>query len=123
MIRIEPNPSKGYKFLDETPAGAIPKRFLDPVNRGVRYALKAGAIAGYEIVDAKVTLCDGSYHEGDSDELQGHYGFQKDGAGSLRARSQSSNAIVFISGRLHLRSTPRSVSCRQERKAAGSTKP
>ena len=68
VIRIEPNPSKGYKFLDETPAGAIPKRFLDPVDRGVRYALKAGAIAGYEIVDAKVTLCDGSYHEGDSDD-------------------------------------------------------
>lgn len=67
VIRIEPNPSKGYKFLDETPPGAIPKRFLDPVTRGVQYALKAGPIAGYEIVDAKVTLCDGSYHEGDSD--------------------------------------------------------
>lgn len=64
VIRIEPNPSKGYKFLDETLAGAIPERFLDPVNRGVRYALKAGkTIAGCEIVDAKVTLCDGSYHE------------------------------------------------------------
>jgi elongation factor G len=68
VIRIEPNPSKGYKFLDETPAGAIPTRFLDPINRGVRYALEAGSIAGYEIVDAKVTLCDGSYHEGDSDD-------------------------------------------------------
>jgi elongation factor G len=68
VIRVEPNPSKGYKFIDETPNGAIPKRFLDPVDRGVRYALKGGSVAGYEIVDAKVILCDGSYHEGDSDD-------------------------------------------------------
>jgi len=68
VIRIEPNPGKGYKFTDETPEGAIPTRFLDPVERGVRYALKAGAFAGYEIVDVKVTLCDGSYHEDDSDD-------------------------------------------------------
>lgn len=68
VIRIEPNPGRGYKFIDETPKGTIPERFLDPVNRGVRYALKEGAVAGYEIVDAMVTLCDGSYHEGDSDD-------------------------------------------------------
>lgn len=53
VIRVEPHPSKGYKFIDETPKGAIPKRFLDPVDRGVRCALKGGAVAGYEIVDAK----------------------------------------------------------------------
>jgi elongation factor G len=68
VIRIEPNASKGYEFVDETPVGAIPKKFLEPVNRGVRYALKAGAIAGYETVDAMVTLCGGSYHEDDSDD-------------------------------------------------------
>ena len=68
VIRLEPNPSEGYKFADETPESTIPKRFLDPIERGVRYALKAGAVAGYEVVDVKVTLCDGSYHEGDSDD-------------------------------------------------------
>jgi elongation factor G len=68
VLRIEPNPSEGYKFIDEAPAGAIPERFLDPVDRGVRYALEAGSIAGYEIVDVKVILCDGSYQEGDSDD-------------------------------------------------------
>jgi elongation factor G len=68
VIRVEPNPTKGYKFVDETPKGAIPKKFLVPIDRGVRYALKGGAVAGYEIIDARVTLCDGSYHEGDSDD-------------------------------------------------------
>lgn len=68
VIRIEPNYGKGFKFTDETPKGAIPKRFVDPVERGVRYALKAGAVAGYEVVNVKVTLCDGSYHESDSDD-------------------------------------------------------
>lgn len=68
VIRIEPNPSGGYKFVDETPKGAIPNKYLDPVSEGIQYALKAGVVAGYEIVDVKVTLCDGSYHEGDSDE-------------------------------------------------------
>jgi elongation factor G len=68
VMRVEPNPSKGYEFIDEMPKGAIPKRFLDSVDRGVRYALKGGVVAGYEIVDAKVTLCDGSYHETDSDD-------------------------------------------------------
>jgi elongation factor G len=68
VLRIEPNPGQGYKFTNQAPMGAIPPRFLDPVERGVQYALKAGEVAGYEIVDAKVTLCDGSYHEGDSDD-------------------------------------------------------
>jgi len=68
VIRIEPNTGEGYEFVDESPVGAIPKKFLEPVNRGVRYALKAGAIAGYETVDTMVTLCGGSYHEDDSDD-------------------------------------------------------
>lgn len=91
VIRVEPNPSKGYKFLDETPAGAIPKRFLDPVNRGVRYALMAGAIAGYEIVDAKVTLCDGSYHEDDSDDAA----FESAGFMAVKEAMPQANPVLL----------------------------
>jgi elongation factor G len=68
VIRIEPNPTKGYEFANEVPKGAIPNKYVDPVDKGIQYALKAGAVAGYEVVDVRVTLCDGSYHEGDSDD-------------------------------------------------------
>jgi elongation factor G len=68
VIRIEPNPRRGYEFADETPGGAIPNKYVDSVDKGVRYALRAGVVAGYEVVDIKVTLCDGGYHEGDSDD-------------------------------------------------------
>jgi len=91
VIRIEPNASKGYKFLDETPTGAISKRFLEPVNRGVRYALKAGAIAGYEIVDAKVTLCDGSYHEDDSDDAA----FESAAFMAVKEAMRHANAVLL----------------------------
>jgi elongation factor G len=68
VIRIEPNPGQGYEFVDERPQGTIPNKYVDPVDQGFQYALKEGFVAGYEMVDVKVTLCDGSYHEGDSDE-------------------------------------------------------
>ena len=67
VIRIEPNPTRGYELVNESPTGAIPDKYLDSINQGVRYALKSGP-ACYELTDVKVTLCDGSYHEADSDE-------------------------------------------------------
>jgi elongation factor G len=68
VIRLEPNSRRGYEFVAEMPKGAIPNKYVDPVDKGIQYALKAGVVAGYEVVDVKVTLCDGSYHEGDSDK-------------------------------------------------------
>jgi elongation factor G len=68
VIRIEPNPARGYELVDELPEGAFPKTYVEPISRGIQYALKSGVIAGYEIVDVKVILCDGSYHDTDSDE-------------------------------------------------------
>jgi elongation factor G len=69
VIRIEPNPRRGYEFVDQMPEGAIPNKYIHPVDQGIQYALRAGVVEGYEMIDVKVTLCDGSYHEGDSDEV------------------------------------------------------
>ncbi len=68
-IRVEPNPGKGYEFVNAVTGGAIPKEFIPAVDQGVQGAMKAGVLAGYPVVDAKVTLYDGSFHEVDSSEL------------------------------------------------------
>ncbi len=69
-IRVEPNESgKGYEFIDEIVGGAIPKEFIPAVDEGIRGAMEAGVLAGYPVVDVKVTLFDGSYHEVDSSEM------------------------------------------------------
>ena len=69
-IKVEPNESgKGYEFINAVVGGAIPKEYIEPVNKGIQGALNAGVLAGYPVVDVKVTLYDGSYHEVDSSEM------------------------------------------------------
>ena len=69
-IRLEPQePGKGYEFIDETVGGSIPKEFIQPINKGIMEAAKTGILAGYEVVDFKVTVYDGSYHDVDSSEM------------------------------------------------------
>ena len=69
-ITIEPNePGKGYEFLNKVVGGAIPKEYIPAVDAGIRGAMQAGVLAGYNVVDVKVTLNDGSYHEVDSSEM------------------------------------------------------
>ncbi len=69
-IIVEPNESgKGYEFINAVTGGAIPKEFIGPVDAGIQGALQAGVLAGYPVVDVKVTLYDGSYHEVDSSEM------------------------------------------------------
>ena len=69
-IRLEPQePGKGYEFVDETVGGSIPKEFIQPINKGIMEAAKTGILAGYEVVDFKVTVYDGSYHDVDSSEM------------------------------------------------------
>ena len=69
-IRVEPNESgKGYEFTNKVVGGAIPKEYIPAVDAGIRGATKAGILAGYEVVDVKVELYDGSYHEVDSSEM------------------------------------------------------
>ncbi len=69
-IIVEPNETgKGYEFINNIVGGAIPKEFIPAVDAGIRGAMQAGVLAGYNVVDVKVTLYDGSYHEVDSSEL------------------------------------------------------
>ncbi len=70
VIEMEPlEPGAGYVFEDKTVGGSIPKEYIQPVNNGIQEASKNGVIAGYETVDFKVTVVDGSYHEVDSSEM------------------------------------------------------
>ena len=68
-IRIEPNPEKGFEFVNAIVGGVIPKEYIPAVEAGVKGAMQTGVLAGYAVVDVKVTLYDGSYHEVDSSEL------------------------------------------------------
>ena len=68
-IKIEPNPTKGYEFVNAIVGGAIPKEYIPAVDQGIQGAMQSGVIAGYNVVDVKVTLYDGSYHEVDSSEM------------------------------------------------------
>ena len=69
-IIVEPNESgKGYEFINKIVGGAIPKEYIEPVNQGIQGAMQSGILAGYPVVDVKVTLYDGSYHEVDSSEM------------------------------------------------------
>ncbi|MDO5717263.1 MAG: elongation factor G [Tissierellia bacterium] len=69
-IKIEPQePGKGYEFVNNIVGGAIPKEYIGPVDAGVQEALESGVIAGYPVLDVKVTLFDGSYHDVDSSEM------------------------------------------------------
>ena len=68
-LRVEPNPAKGFEFENEVYGGNIPKEFISAVEKGVREALEGGILAGYPMVDVKVAVFDGAYHEVDSSEM------------------------------------------------------
>ncbi|RMF62691.1 MAG: elongation factor G, partial [Calditrichaeota bacterium] len=70
VIEIEPNePGKGFEFVNKIVGGVIPREYINPVAEGIREAMLNGVIAGYPVIDVKVTLLDGSYHEVDSSEM------------------------------------------------------
>ena len=68
-IKLEPNPGKGYEFVNAVVGGAIPKEYIPAVDAGIQGAMLSGVLASYNVVDVKVTLYDGSYHEVDSSEM------------------------------------------------------
>jgi len=68
-INLEPNPGKGYEFVDKISGGKIPREYINPTNQGIQSALDSGVLAGYPTVDVKATLVDGQYHDVDSSEM------------------------------------------------------
>jgi elongation factor G len=68
-IIVEPNPGKGFEFISEIVGGVIPKEFIPSVEKGIREAMNEGVLAGYPVIDVRVRLVDGSYHEVDSSDL------------------------------------------------------
>lgn len=69
-LKLEPRePGDGYQFVDRTKQGAVPAEFVEPVNLGIQEAMEGGILAGYEMVDLRAILFDGSYHVGDSNEM------------------------------------------------------
>ena len=70
VVEIEPlEPGSGYEFVDKTVGGSVPKEFIQPINNGIQEARMNGVLAGYETIDFRVTLVDGSFHEVDSSEM------------------------------------------------------
>ncbi|MBQ5968295.1 MAG: elongation factor G [Clostridiales bacterium] len=70
ILELEPQePGKGYEFVNATVGGSIPKEFIGPIDAGVQEAMQSGVLGGYPVVDVKVTVVDGSYHEVDSSEM------------------------------------------------------
>jgi elongation factor G len=68
-LTIEPNPGNGYEFVDAITGGRIPREYIQPTNQGIQAGLESGVLAGYGMVDVKVTLVDGQYHDVDSSEM------------------------------------------------------
>ena len=68
-MHVEPNPGKGYEFVNAVVGGVIPKEYIGPIDQGIQGAMHSGVLAGYPVVDIKCTVYDGSYHEVDSSEM------------------------------------------------------
>ena len=91
VIELEPNPGGGYEFSNETVGGVVPKEFANAVSEGIKEAAKAGIMAGYEVVDFKVRLVDGSTHEVDSSEMA----FRVAGSMAFRNAAEKAKPILL----------------------------
>jgi len=91
-IRVEPNePGKGYEFVNEVVGGTVPKEYIPAVDAGIQGAMLSGVLAGYPVVDVKVTLYDGSYHEVDSSEMA----FKIAGSMAFKEACQKAGSVLL----------------------------
>ena len=92
VINMEPNePGKGYEFHSKITGGAIPKEYIQPVNNGIQQALESGPLAGYPVVDIKVELIDGKYHDVDSSEIA----FKVAGSIAFKEAAQRAGSVLL----------------------------
>ena len=90
-IILEPNPGKEFEFVNKITGGVIPREYIPAVEKGCREALESGVIAGYPLVDVKVTLYDGSYHEVDSSEMA----FKIAGSMALKQAATKAKPVIL----------------------------
>ena len=90
-MRISPNPTKGYEFVNSVVGGAIPKEYIPAVDAGVQGAMLSGILAGYNVVDVKVEVYDGSYHEVDSSEMA----FKIAGSMAFKEAMRKANPVLL----------------------------
>lgn len=91
-IKIEPNePGKGYEFINEIVGGVIPKEYIPAVDKGIQQQMENGVVAGYPLIDFKVTLFDGSFHEVDSSEMA----FKIAGSMALKDGAKKAGAVIL----------------------------
>ena len=92
VLRVDPLPAgKGFEFEDETKGGSVPREYIPAVERGVREAMETGVLAGYPMVDIKVALLDGSYHEVDSSEIA----FRIAGSMAFKDATAKANPVIL----------------------------
>ena len=91
-VRFTPlEPGSGFEFADETVGGSIPKEYIEPIRKGIEEASKNGTLAGYEVVDFKATVYDGSYHEVDSSEMA----FKIAGSLAFKEAMKTANPVIL----------------------------
>ena len=91
-IRIEPNePGKGYEFVNKIVGGSIPKEYIGSVDQGIQEAMESGIVGGYQVLDVKVTLYDGSYHDVDSSEMA----FKIAGSMAIKEAMAKANPVLL----------------------------
>jgi elongation factor G len=90
-LTIEPNPGNGYEFVDSITGGRIPREYIQPTNQGIQAGLESGVLAGYGMVDVKVALVDGQYHDVDSSEMA----FKVAGQMGLKKAAEAAGPVLL----------------------------
>ncbi len=90
-LRVEPNPGEGFEFTDEITGGRVPREYINPTGQGVEAGLESGVLAGFPMVDVKVTLVDGQYHDVDSSEMA----FKIAGQAGIKEAAAKAGAVLM----------------------------